>query len=193
MGLLTRAGDLVYTFRFIKLLVTQFEDTDAFKLGVIDKNGKKLKSPSTGDEKSAYTPFHRLVFNIKKLMDKVPGGGSKIASYAAALYLIKENYIKNEDKFDDILKEMKVENVDFLSESSNWFVLENQDLAPGNYRLYVDKVDNVGYNDIIKAGDRIIVKEKSSPVGNMFGMNIYEAVHYNSKQTLYITIGEIYK
>ena len=91
MGLIKQAGDLVYTFRFLRLLTTNFEDTEAFKAGIIDDKGKRLKSFSLDSMdnrdtyRNVYTPFHRLVFNIKKIMAKVPGGGSKLASYAAAL------------------------------------------------------------------------------------------------------------
>ena len=96
MGIIKRAGDLVYTFRFLRLLTMKFEDTEAYKRGIIDDEGKRLKSYNLDtmqereDYNNFYTPFHRLVFNIKKLMAKAPGGGSKLASYAAALYLIKE-------------------------------------------------------------------------------------------------------
>ena len=43
-GLFKRAGDLVYTFRFLKLLTTSFEETDAYRLKIIDKNGKRDRS-----------------------------------------------------------------------------------------------------------------------------------------------------
>ena len=95
VGVLKRAGDLVYTFRFLKLLITSFEDTEAYKLGLIDAKGKRIKKAETSDERAAYTPFHRLVFNIKKLIAKAPGGSTKIASYAAALYLLKEKFLYN--------------------------------------------------------------------------------------------------
>ena len=75
MSLISRAGDLVYTFRFLKMLTTPFDETDAFKLGIIDKDGKRIKSKKveTSGEKSAYSSFHRLVFNIKKLLAKAMG------------------------------------------------------------------------------------------------------------------------
>ena len=94
MSLLTRASDLVYTFRFLRLLTTPFEKTNAYKLGIIDDKGKRIKSVKldTPEKKSVYTPFNRIVYNIKRLMAKVPGGGSKLASYASALFLIKEQY-----------------------------------------------------------------------------------------------------
>ena len=80
-------------YKFIKLLVTPFEKTDAFKLGIIDKDGnylKKQKDLESKQEKLASNIFTRLVFNIKKLLAKVPGGSSRLGSFATALYLIRE-------------------------------------------------------------------------------------------------------
>ena len=137
MSLLTRAGDLVYTFRFLKLLVTKFEDTDAYKKGIIDETGKRIKSKKieTSDEKAAYTTFHRLVFNVKKLMAKAPGGSSRIASYAAALYLIKENLGITEKNLSKIVEESGLDTLDFLNENNEWFVLDNNEISPGIYRV----------------------------------------------------------
>ena len=39
MGIISRTGDLFYAFRFLKLLVTPFEKTKAFELGIIDQEG----------------------------------------------------------------------------------------------------------------------------------------------------------
>ena len=86
MGIIKRAGDLVYTFRFLKLLTTPFEETEAFKVGIIDKDGNrdkdfKLNTMDNRDKyKEYYTPFHRLVFNVKKIMAKAPGGSTRLAS-----------------------------------------------------------------------------------------------------------------
>ena len=82
MGFL-RGPDFFYALRFLRLLTTKWEDTNAFKLGIVDKNGKKLKKPETSDEKSAYNTFHKLVYNIKRLINKIPLGKSTLASYAA--------------------------------------------------------------------------------------------------------------
>ena len=79
-----RAIDLFVTYRFIKLLVTPFDKTPAYKLGIIDKNGARVMEKTvargmqptqlkTDEEKSAYTILHKLVFNIKKIFGKVPG------------------------------------------------------------------------------------------------------------------------
>ena len=42
-----RAVDLFVTYRFIKLLTTPFEKTDAFKLGIIDKDGNRIRKPNS--------------------------------------------------------------------------------------------------------------------------------------------------
>ena len=88
MGVVSRTADLFYAFRFLKLLVTPWNKTGAYEQGIIDENGKNLKKAkelTTGQEKEVYTVFHRLVFNLKRLLMKVPFGKSRLASYAAAL------------------------------------------------------------------------------------------------------------
>ena len=89
----SRAFDTFVTYKIISQLVTDWEDMPAFELVIIDKNGKLLKKSSslkTKEEKEAYTLFTRLIFNLKRLIQKMPGGSSKLASYAAGLFLIKE-------------------------------------------------------------------------------------------------------
>jgi len=197
MGIVKRAADLVYTIRFLTLLVTPFDKTTAFELGIIDEKGKKNKNfdmnatPNTRAKyKDAYTPFHRLVFNIKRLMGKVPGGSSRIASYAAALYLIKENYSVSEKRILKALKESGVDHTDILVEENNWFVLENGQLSPGVYKLRHEKVtDSVDL--VLYPHEKVIVKENAMPVGDMFGINIYEATHMRSRQKLYVTSMEL--
>ena len=87
--------DLIITYKFIRLLTTKWNKTDAYKEGVIDAKGKLLikGKDQTSAQKKAYTPFDKLVFNIKRILEKIPFGKSQIASYAAALFLLKENFI----------------------------------------------------------------------------------------------------
>jgi hypothetical protein len=194
MGIIKRAGDLVYTFRFLRLLTMKFEDTEAFKLGIIDADGKRLKSYSfdrmddRDNYNNYYTPFHRLVFNIKKLMAKAPGGGSKLASYAAALYLIKEKYNVNVNK---AIKEAGIDPLDFMTEQSMWFVLEDGRLSPGTYKVTNDKVLNNTLEEMVKTKDAIKIKKDCYPIGQMFGLNVYEATHIKTGQNIYVTVSEL--
>lgn len=96
--------DNLIAFKILYMLTTPFENTDAYKFGIIDKEGnklKKLKDLNNSDERDSYSSLHRLVFSLKRLLAKVPGGSSQIGSLIAAYYLIKENrdksYVLDED------------------------------------------------------------------------------------------------
>ena len=199
MGLIKRAGDLVYTFRFLALLVTPFEKTKAFEKGIIDKDGKRLVKPpfskieDRNNYAEYYSPFIRLVFNIKKLMAKAPGGSSRIASYAAALYLIKENFSVSEKNLRKDLLKAGIDPSDLLAEESKWFMLEDNQLSPGVYSLKYEKVLNATCEPTVNAKDKVRIHDECFPVGDIFGLNIYEATHMRSQQKLYITAEELLK
>jgi len=92
-GLVGGALNLYFIYKFLRILTTPWESTDAFKLGIVDEKGKILKKHrklKLDKEKEAYTMMHRLVWKLKRLMEKIPFGKSRLASYAAALWLIKE-------------------------------------------------------------------------------------------------------
>src|SRR5210317_2235397 len=120
----SRAVDLVITYRVIKLLVTPFERQEAFKYGIIDKDGnvlRKYRTLQTTKEKQAYTILHRFVFNLKRILKRV-GLGGRLGSFAVALaLLLKENkeyeqhkiliesaivsYLKETKQYDNLLNE----------------------------------------------------------------------------------------
>ena len=197
MGLIKRAGDLVYTFRFLALLVTPFEKTKAFEKGIIDKDGKRLVKPpfskieDRNNYAEYYSPFIRLVFNVKKLMAKAPGGSTRIASYAAALYLIKENFSVSEKNLRKDLLKAGIDPSDLLAEESKWFMLEDNQLSPGVYSLKYEKVLNSTCEPVVNAKDKVRIHDECFPVGDIFGLNIYEATHMRSQQKLYITAEEL--
>jgi len=195
MSLASRAGDLYYTFRFVKMLTTPFNETDAFKLGIIDETGKRIKGKkvSTSEEKSAYTVFHRLVFNIKKLLEKLPGGSSKLSSYAAALFLLREKTEMTDKSLEKILDKCGIETIDFMAEDTGWYVLKDKELAQGVYKLREDKLEILQCNDIAFKGDSVRVKEGCYPIGDIFGLDVYMVEHINSRQSLYVTVGELYR
>lgn len=121
--MLTRLADTYYTFRFVKLLATKWEDLPAVQLGIIDETGKKLKQPSGPQEREAYTPFIKLVVKLKILLDKIPFGKTTIAKYATALWLLKEETsVDLELPFIAYLNEtydIKINTSDVITESSN--------------------------------------------------------------------------
>ncbi len=124
--------DLFLIYQFIKRLTTPFDQTDAFKLGLIDKDGKKLRKAETSEEKAAMTYFDRLIFNLKRLLGKVPGGSSRIGSFAAALLLIKESADPKGHYTDEELTEELLETMDMLKKSSHLKLHELLEDAPAN-------------------------------------------------------------
>jgi hypothetical protein len=192
MSIISRTGDLFYAYRFIKLLVTSWEKTDAFKLGIVDEDGKILKKSSqlkTSDEKSAYTVFHRLVFNIKRLLNKLPFGKSKLASWATALFLIKEETGMSEEAMKKVLKKMDVDFDDTLFEST-WY-MENTVLHPGVYTLQYEAISPKTGEIIGSKNSKILVHENCTPVGEVIGSPIYEVTHVKTKQKIFVNPGEI--
>lgn len=197
MGLLKSAADVVYTIRFLKLLVTPIEDTEAYKLGIIDEKGKRRKDfdDNTMENREAlrdhYTAFHRLVYNIKKLMAKAPGGSSRLASYAAALYLIKEHGNLDDKGLEKIHKQTGIDSLDMLAEETKWYMLRNDELSPGVYRMK-NPTMTANYADVVESGDQVRIVD-GNPINEVFGIKIYQATHLKSQQSLYITTGEITK
>ena len=194
MGILTKATDTVYTLRFLRLLTTPFEETNAYKEGLIDDEGNKLRKPVTEKDKSVYNMFHRLVFNIKKLLAKVPGGRSKLASYASALYLVKENLDLSDKSIEKILRECDIDPSEFLNESTQWFTTADGMLSPGIYRLSEGgKAVNSTGEEFGKKDDMVRVEADCYPTYNLFGLDIYEVIHTPTLQKMYVTAGELLK
>lgn len=191
MGLISRTGDLFYAFRFLRTLTKQWNQMEAFELGIIDENGKVLKKAkelTTPEEKSAYTVFHRLVFNIKRLLNKLPFGKSKLASYAAALFLIKENTGLTEEEIRKVMSEV-LDDMEELEEAT-WFQ-EDDKLKPGKYKLTQEIVAPTTGEPIAQPNDIIEVNEFLEPVTRLFEQNIYEVTHSKTGLKIYITNGEI--
>ena len=92
---MSRLVDNAIALKIVKMLVTNFTDTQAFKLGIIDARGNTLKPASTlksDAEKNAFTYLNRLVFNMKKIINRFPGGENQLKSLVGALWLVKEYY-----------------------------------------------------------------------------------------------------
>lgn len=202
MAILQRGADLFYTFRFIKLLVTKWENTDAYKLGIIDADGKPLKKVSelsTSDEKSAYTMFHRLVYNLKRLLNKVPlVGKTSLASWAAAIWLIKEETGMSEKAVVKIMENYCRDNgleldTRTLSESNNWICDSEGFLREGSYQLTHDIASHKTGEIIAKSGTNVLVKERLAPKGSILGANIYEVQHIKTRQNIYVSTEDLLK
>ena len=134
MGILAGIGNIYFVYQFLKKLVTPFNKTKAFELGIVDEKGKILKRRrdlETDDEKDAYNLSDTLVWNLKKILGKIPFGKSKLASYAAALWLIKE---QDNGKIFVSEKELEAQFFDYFEK------LQSDELSENVYDNITDKI-----------------------------------------------------
>jgi len=192
MSFLSRTADTIYALRFLRLLTTRWTSTGAYKLGLIDKNGNHLRSPNNDVERSKYNIFHRLVFNIKRLLNKIPLGKSTIASYLTALYLIKEHTGICDQKIIAIMERVTGVNLGVITlNECTWHITEDQKLKSGKYVLNRDvALKSTGY--VLALGQsNVIVEKDTPPVGQILGINVYKVHHCKTKQPIYITQQDI--
>lgn len=142
--------DLFLVYSFIRKLVTPFEKWDAYEEGIIDEKGNILisrKDYSKNAQKKAFGIFDQMVLNVKKLLGKLPGGQTKLASYAAALWLIRE--------------EQRIHATNYLTEESveldldtalERFMDENSPVIAEAAKIEEEPVNNVGGGNIAGVG-----------------------------------------
>ena len=86
--------DTYLAYKFIKMLATPWKKMDAYKMGIIDKKGKRIKSKEADEAVrkagSKYTNIHKVIINIKRLVSMVPGGKTRLGGAAAAIWLLRE-------------------------------------------------------------------------------------------------------
>ena len=175
--------DTVIVFRILKMMTRKWEEMDAFKFGLIDANGKRIKGvkPKGSEQKNSFTLLHRLVFNLKRILELLPFGRTRLASYAASLALLKENFNIDGDALERHFYQYLKENdmvLDLLEGHDNLNNLEKG--KEYELRLSVwNEEDNIGTR-----GNRVQVLGKSD---NVMGVDIYKAYNFDTDQSMLIT------
>tara|TARA_B100000575_G_C22964714_1_gene557184 strand:- start:51 stop:629 length:579 start_codon:yes stop_codon:yes gene_type:complete len=110
----TSTVDLYIVYQFIRRLATPFKEWPAYKTGVIDDRGniKKNKRTRTREEDKSFQTFDLMILKLKKLLEKIPGGRTRLASYAAALFLIREKWEHKTE--EQILSEDNADFADYI-------------------------------------------------------------------------------
>ena len=175
--------DTVIVFRILKMMTRKWSEMDAYKFGLIDDNGKRIKTkkPKTSEEKNSFTLLHRLVFNLKRVLELLPFGRTRLASYAASLALLKEHFEIDgkylEESFYNYLKENNLV-IDLLEGHDN-----KNNLEKGKEYTLRTSVWNEE-NNIGHRGDLVQVLGKSDTV---MGVDIYRVYNRSQDQSMLIT------
>ena len=199
-----RAVDLFVTYRFLKLLTTPFNKMDAYKLGIIDENGNRILKPkstkpavelSTSELKNAYTILHKLVFNIKKIFNKIPGLRTKVGTYAAALFLLKDTFkeeVSDPDVFEkEFIKFLKEEGVELDNEITENVIGFGEQLPKGKYRLKQDILNKEEEELTAKKGDIVIAFDDEAPIDTILGVEIFPVVHERTQEKIYVSLEDL--
>ena len=199
-----RAIDLFVTYRFLKLLTTPFEKTEAYKLGIIDENSnrimqKGIKKPQvplvTSQEKNAYTILHKLVFNIKKIFAKVPGLRTKVGTYAAALLLLKDTFkesVDDPDMFEkEFMKYLKENDIEFDNSISEEVIGFGEILPKGEYVLVNDILNKEEEELSAKKGDKVVAFDDEAPIDTVLGVEIFPVIHVQTQEKIYVSLEDI--
>lgn len=116
---MTNLVDIYLVYRILRRLTQPFTEWEAYKLGVIDAEGNILKKSNDRlklDERDSFTKFDLLILKMKKILGTLPMGKTRLASYAAALWFLKEE------------KNLTVENLEekFVFEFSKEYLTEGK-------------------------------------------------------------------
>ena len=191
---MSRAIDLFVTYRFLKLLVTPWKKQEAYKQGIIDDKGKALKKArdlATEAERESFTLLHRLVFNCKRIMGKIPFVRSQLGTYATALFLLKEHYkIENlpEGEINQFLMENKL--VSFDNKISEEVIGFGSMLPMGEYKLK-DQVTADDEEIDAQPGDIVSALEDTPPSDRILGVDVFPVIHKKSNKIIYVSLEDI--
>lgn len=186
-----RAVDLFVTYRFLKLLVTPWEKQEAYKLGIIDKDGKRTKKKlESSDEKSSFTLLHRLVFNFKRILSKIPLVRTQIGTYATALFLLREHYGIRLDE-PQITKHLMENNMIGYGDAISEEVIGFGNMLPAGEYILKDMVTADDDEIDAQKGDKVTALEDTPPSDRVLGVDIFPVVHQKSNKKIYVSLEDI--
>ena len=165
---MSRVIDALIAYRVVKLLVTPFNRTEAFKLGIIDDKGKVLikskdflktfSSQELPKARKAYTMLIRFVFNLKRLLSKVGVRGPLTTAAAAAIAFFKEENGENVEIEKTVYKHLRENGFEFEIDENY-----GEPLKPGSYRVKRDITDLEG-DIVINIDEEIIFDGKTDTI-----------------------------
>jgi hypothetical protein len=177
---MSRVIDAVIAYRVLKLLVTPFDKTKAFELGIIDEKGKVLKKSrdiKNAEERNAYTLLIRFVFNLKKLLAKIGIRGPLGSAAAAAFAFFKEEYGNNVEVEKVIYNHLKEQGFEFQIDENY-----GEPLNEGTYKVKHDIYNSEG-EIVINMDESVEFKETTDTIMG------YDVFKYNG---VYLTTEDLY-
>ena len=109
---MSRTVDALIVYRILRLFATPIEKMDAYKLGIIDADGKKIRDPKNEEERNAWTLLTRFVIKVKHALLKSHDMNSRrLLTFAAAIAILREHGENAEENLDLLELYMDDDNV----------------------------------------------------------------------------------
>jgi hypothetical protein len=183
---MSRVVDALIAYRLLKLLVTPFNKTKAYKMGIIDDKGKvlikkkdfarKIPSNKRSEAINAYTLLIRFVFNLKRLLSKVGVRGPLGSAAAAAIAFFREENQYNPEIEKQVYKHLKEQGFEF-DVNENY----GEPIPHGKYNVNKDIYDLEG-EVVINKGETIDFNED---IQTIMGYDVFK---YNN---VYLTTEDL--
>jgi len=182
-----RVIDALIAYRVLKILVTPFNKTKAYKMGIIDDKGKVLiKSKdirksfpplAVQQARKSYTLLIRFVFNLKRLLSKVGIRGPLGSAAAAAIAFFKEENGNNPEIEKLVYKQLKENGFEFE-------VNENygEPLRHGTYRVNKN-ICNLEGDIVINIDEEIVFEGHTDTI---MGLDVFKY------RDVYLTTEDLY-
>jgi hypothetical protein len=170
----------VIAYNIIRDLTIPFDRTEAFKKGVIDKDGNflvKQKDMTSEQKKTIPSILTILAWNLKKILSKIGIGRSSIASFAAALYLLREE-IGSEDKN----RGLEIKLMEYI---------ENNLFKNDRERMINEAFESSLLSSIIESGEYdiqgtfVTVEETLKPFTYVMGIPLYRHITESGKKIVF--------
>ena len=172
---MSRVVDALIAYRLLKLLVTPFNKTKAYKMGIIDDKGKvlikkrdfarEIPSNKRSEAINSYTLLIRFVFNLKRLLSKVGVRGPLGSAAAAAIAFFREENQYNPEIEKQVYKHLKEQGFEF-DVNENY----GEPIPHGKYNVNKDIYDLEG-EVVINKGETIDFNEN---IQTIMGYDVFK-------------------
>ena len=125
----------------------------------------------------------------------MPGLRTKVGTYAAALFLLKDTFkesIDDPDMFEkEFIKYLKENDIELDNEISEEVIGFGEVLPKGEYVLAQDILNKEEEELSAKKGDKVIAFADEAPVDTILGIDIFPVVHVKTQEKIYISLEDI--
>ena len=125
----------------------------------------------------------------------MPGLRTKVGTYAAALFLLKDTFkehVEDPDVFEkEFMKYLKENDVEFDDSISEEVIGFGEILPKGEYVLVNDILNKEEEELSAKKGDKVIAFDDEPPVDTVLGVEIFPVIHDKTKEKIYVSLEDI--